>query len=147
METISKAITPKEEKEQEILKKIPAYLLPEIRALLVAIKTEHHTYKSPLPEPSELERYDTIRPDFAERIMKMAEKAQDHTQKMQKFALIGELIQSIMGQVFGLIIVIAAFISSIYLALHGETLIGSVLGSVTLGSVVSIFVLRKRLKD
>ena len=42
---------------------------------------------SPLPSPNDLERYEVINPGFANRLMQMAEKEQEHRMNTQLFLI------------------------------------------------------------
>ena len=42
------------------------------------------TYSGPLPHPAILQQYEAIQPGFAERLLRMAEREQDHQHEMEK---------------------------------------------------------------
>ena len=85
---------------------------------------------SGLPSPQDLRAYEAVRPGFAKSLLLMA-------QREQRFRHITTYI----GQIFGLIITILFLSSSVYLVSTGHEVAGTVLGTVDLVALVTIFVL------
>jgi uncharacterized membrane protein len=71
-------------------------------------KTRPHLFVNTLPTPEQLEYYDQIIPNGAERFMMMVEKQQAHAHEITKRALTAETWQIRIGQIFGLIIWLTA---------------------------------------
>ncbi len=118
-----------EEKKTEILKS-------------VSVTMTHSGY---LPDPLSLSAYDELIPDGADRIMKMAEKQQEHRMKIESTAIGRQTFQSFMGQLFGFFMGLAGIGSGTFLAYNGFTTVGAVIAGGTVVSLVSVFVIGKRL--
>lgn len=86
-----------------ILEAVPENKKEEVKEAIMVIRSE--TYSGPIPPPRALAEYEQIQPGAADRILKMAEKQQDHRMSLEKQAVLGQLQQSKRGQLFGFIIV------------------------------------------
>jgi uncharacterized membrane protein len=82
---------------------------------------------SPLPSPNDLERYEVINPGFANRLMQMAEKEQEHRMNTQLFLINTEktlqtkdLDNIRRGQIFALVSVVLVLLLCAYIAYAGQ---------------------------
>lgn len=116
----------------------------EKRAALLLQKIQH--FSGPLPSPEMLKEYNKILPDSAERIFRMAEKAQDHYEATERKLIELEIKKVPKGQNFAFIIAITGIIGAVICAFLGQVTIGSIIGGATLISVVPYFIPRKRKK-
>jgi uncharacterized membrane protein len=126
------------EKAPDVLDAIP----PDQKARLARITYEKHEYSmraSPLPDPLELEAYNKIIPNGADRILKMAENQSAHRIKIESIAITSQQRQGTCGQVFALIISLSALGLGTYAAVNGQAAFGSLIGGTTLVSLVSAF--------
>ena len=126
------------EKAPEILKTIPE----SKRGDLAAITIEQRTISmrsAPLPEPSELEAYNKIIPNGADRILKMAENQSAHRIEIEKLVIASQQRQGFCGQLFGLLIGLSGLGLATFAAVRGQPWFGSVIGGATLVSLVSTF--------
>lgn len=90
----------------------------------------------PVPPPHILEEYNKIVSGAAERILSMAE----HEQKAQfEFHRLAAR-QYRRGQIFGLIVTLAAFATCLYALLRGFEVAATVIGGVTVVSLATVFV-------
>lgn len=94
----------------------------------------------PIPSPSTLKEYDEIIPGAAERILSMAEQEAAHLRNIEREALIKASEQVKRGQVFGLIIGILAFLTSIIALVLGSEKTAIALGGTTVVGLVAVFV-------
>jgi len=78
--------------------------------------------------------------------MKMAENQQGHRMKIEANVIHGQTLQSKLGQIFGLIIGLAGIGSGTYLASIGATVVGGIIAGGTVVSLVSVFVIGKRIQ-
>lgn len=101
-------------------------------------------HSGPLPDPQSLSSYDQLIPNGADRIMKMAEKQQDHRMKIERTAIGRQTFQSFMGQIFGFLIGLAGIGSGTFLAYNGFTTVGTVIAGGTVVSLVSVFVIGRK---
>lgn len=76
--------------------------------------------------------------------MKMAEKQQNHRMSLESSLVHSQSKQSILGQVFGLIIGLVGIGCGTFLAYSGETTVGGIIAGGTVISLVSVFVIGKK---
>ena len=127
------------EKAPEVLNVIP----PSQKAKLAQVTYHQESVSirsSPLPEPSELAAYNAIIPNGADRLLKMVEAQSAHRVEIERIMIAGKESQARRGQYFGLIIGLAGLFCATYAALKGQSTFGGTIGSVTLVSLVSVFV-------
>jgi uncharacterized membrane protein len=127
------------EKAPEVLNSIP----PPQKAKLAQLTIHQESVSiraSPLPDPSELAAYNSIIPNGADRLLKMVEAQSAHRIDMERIMITSKETQASRGQYFGLIIGLAGLICATYAALKGQPAFGGTIGSVTLVSLVSVFV-------
>lgn len=129
---IFQGINPK--KKEEILRSISFTLIQE------------RTHSGPLPDADTLISYNSVIPDGADRIMRMAENQQQHRMAIEKIAISSQSRQSIVGQWFGLIIGIFGIGCGTFLAYSGATTVGGIIAGGTVISLVSVFVIGKRIQ-
>lgn len=106
-------------------------ILHEGRVQQVQIRKE--VFQGPLPSPDILVGYNQAFPDAAERIVTMAESAQNHKQLMENRMLTEQAKGVRYGQVFAFLIAIVGMICGTYLIAHGASASGlaSIFGPLT----------------
>lgn len=129
------------EEIKEILDSIPD---AEKREKLELFVCRYRFFSGPLPPPEDLNRYDQIIKNGAERIMKRAERQSAHRMEIEKIAIKEQLKQSGKGQNFGFILAILFLIASIVLAMTGHETVASIIGGTTLVSITAVFVTDRR---
>lgn len=147
-ETIKEVIT-ETEKVQEaespvkvILDAVPENKKEEVKEALMIIRSE--MYSGPIPPPEALARYEEIQPGAADRILKMAEKQQEHRMALETKAIGGQVDQSKRGQIFGFILVFVCIAVAVFFAIYfGMTSFAVTFLCVTMVSVVGLFVTGK----
>jgi uncharacterized membrane protein len=109
-------------------------------------------YSGPLPPPKYLEEYNRISPGSAEKIIIMAEKQSEHRRRMEEKFLDGQLsdakgdrFERKRGQIFGFIISVVCIFVSGFLAIKGYTTYAVTIGGGTLISLVSLFILGRKM--
>lgn len=105
---------------------------------------QEKSHSGPLPDAETLIRYNSVIPEGADRIMKMAENQQKHRISIESNLVASQSSQSKLGQVFGLIIGLAGIGCGTYLATIGQEVVGSIIAGGTVVSLVSVFVLGKK---
>lgn len=128
-------------KKTEILK---TFSLSTSLSVEQIVERKFTAHQGPLPQWEDLEKYDQIIPNGADRIMLMAEKQQDHRMKLETTAITEQLSQSKRGQLFGLLIGITAITGGVACILLGHEWSGAFLGGGGLTGLVSVFVIGKR---
>ncbi|AFL85103.1 putative membrane protein [Belliella baltica DSM 15883] len=129
---IFQGVTPK--KKEEILKSISVTMIQE------------RSHSGPLPDADTLIRYNSVIPEGADRIMKMAERQQEHRMSLETKVVNSQSKQSGLGQWFGLIIGLVGIGCGTFLAYSGETTVGGIIAGGTVVSLVSVFVIGKSLQ-
>lgn len=76
-------------------------------------------WSGPLPAPADLEKFNQIIPNGAERILAMAEKEQGHRIEYEKTGLTATVRESRRGQILGAIISVVAIGGAIFTAYIG----------------------------
>lgn len=112
-----------------------------------SILTLEHHYRGPLPPPEILQKYDTVLPGAAERIIAMAERQAAHRQQMEKEVVQGEIAdkeadrqEAHRGQLFGLVIALVAFSCGTALVIMGHAKAGTAIATSVILGLVSVFV-------
>lgn len=98
----------------------------------------------PIPAPEILQRYDQILPGAAERILIMAEEDAKHEHALEKSVLHLASEEVKRGQLYGLIIGVLAFVTSIIALALGSENTAIALGSTTVVGLVAVFVIGKK---
>ena len=91
-----------------------------------------------------MKQYDETVAGAAERIMRMAEKEQDHRIFSEQYSLRKSNALLMRGQIFGFIIVLLLMALGAVLAFFGFTAIAAVIFSATTISLAIIFVLGRK---
>ena len=131
------------EKKEEIIESVLGYLHYQ------SIEYQEEHYSGPLPPPTTLAGYESIVPGSAERILKSSEIQSEHRQYLEKKVIESQVGQSKSGQILGFIIAILFLLAGGYLILKGHDIAGTVLSSLDIVGLVSVFVIgrSKRMKS
>lgn len=100
------------------------------------------SFAGPIPPPEVIKGYESVLPGSAERLMKMAEKEQQHRFEIDNLLTKGYLSLNVRGQILGFMIVIALIVAIVYLTVEGHEYVAGGLTVVAV-SLAVIFVLRK----
>lgn len=138
-----------EERLEEIIRsELNLDTLPEEKTNNIVTKVtriiERQLHFGPLPPSDQLIKYNKIIPNGAERIMKIAEKEQEHKIKTENRLISATVWQIRIGQIFGLIIALTALALGTMCVMNDHDIAGSVLGGAGLTGLVSVFVLGGR---
>lgn len=102
----------------EVIEENPALLeQPVVKAKLVAMMQKHHS--GPLPAPEDFAAYEQALPGACDRILKMAEKQQDHVYSINNKRLDGDMAEAKRGQVLAFIIAMGGVGSCVWTASIG----------------------------
>ena len=97
-------------------------------------------YSGPLPPPGILEKYNSAVPDGADRIIKMAEEEGNHRRAQEAKAVSRESRNSLLGIISAFILGMTSVIGGGYVVIQGHPWPGSLLSSVGLVGLVSVFI-------
>ena len=135
------------EKARRVLAKLPqndrAVLIESFLAIPIESE-ESEEFFGPLPPASMFGEYEHVLPGSAERILRMAEKEQDHRIEWETKALSGEMRQERYGQQLGFWIAISCISGAVYLAMNGQAIIAGILAGTTALGLVGRFIQGKR---
>lgn len=106
--------------------------------------TRRTTFQGPLPPPEVLQQYGEVRPDLVDRIVTMAERQGEHRRAIESKIVEASLRNSGRGQLFGLIIGLFGLGAAALCVIQGHGISGTIIGTVDLVALVSVFVLGRR---
>jgi len=130
-------------KEMEnLLKELPVKKQEAFKSVFARIYYQNN-WKSEFPSPSVMKAYNDAFENGAYKIFLEIQKIADHKIAMDKLAIPIKLKQRRFGQIYGFVIAPCFMIASFILILLGFGIYGTILGSVNLISLVTIFVLDK----
>jgi uncharacterized membrane protein len=119
--------------EGKAVRRIAGRVAEEVEA-----KMSHH--QGPIPDPETLKAYNEVVPDGADRIFSVWEGEVKHRQKLQRLQLWFAGGSTILGQVFGLLVVLTFAGGAIYLIADGKTITGLIVMLPSLGLVALHFI-------
>lgn len=125
--------------------KVLESLDPEKREIIMGAMyaMEQTSYSGPLPAPEDFLEYKKVLPSAPERILKMAEKQQEHRIQMEKDIVAHGMKESTRGQILGVMLVLACLVAAVYLGINGhDWLAGCIIAIVA--SIATIFVLKRK---
>ncbi len=131
----------------EVFKGISPLKKLEILRSISITMIQEKSHSGPLPDAESLVQYNSVIPNGADRIMGMAETQQKHRISMEHKVVSSQSRQSFLGQIFGLIIGLVGIASGTYLASIGATTVGGIIAGGTVVSLVSVFVIGKKVQQ
>lgn len=111
----------------------------------IQIVSRHHS--GPLPSPVDLEYYNRLIDNGAERIMQMAEQEQQHRQQRQTVNDTAIAAFNARGQYFGLAAVVLVIVFALCLLFAGYPGLAATVVTGTIVSIAGVFVLGKKFKE
>lgn len=107
---------------ETILQAAPAEKRKEVLEALTIIQQE--SFSGPIPHPRIMAGYEQVLPGSADRILKMAERQQEHRFGLEKTSVESQQKSNTRGQVFGFILSFLVIIGGIVLLLLGMPILG-----------------------
>jgi len=107
---------------------------------ITTARTEISSYEGPIPHPYILTQYNDIIPNGADRILAMAENQSAHRIQLEKAVVNSDILRAYLGLGSGFIVALTFLICSFILILNNQAFAGTVLGSIDLLALVSLFV-------
>jgi uncharacterized membrane protein len=108
---------------------------------VVAHQSKH--YSGPIPEPSDLQKYEDVKIGFAERIMSMAECESTHRQNIDNRIINSERIGGILGQIIAACMGLSVIVLMGYAISKGFAEQVKWIG-VSIASVVGLFIYKRK---
>lgn len=107
-----------------------------VQRVLQFVRSEY--FSGPIPPPRHLQQYDEISPGSANRIISMAEKAQEHNISMEAKLVAAEISDQKLGMWLGFAALVVLVILAFWAGMTGNNILsGMLLTSATLGVVIS----------
>lgn len=97
-------------------------------------------FVGPIPHPQTLKGYEDVIKGSGDRIIAMAERQQEHRMYMQKTLVNNDFKRSNLGLIAGFTIALVGLGGSIYLGAIGRNVASGIMGTATLGGLVTVFV-------
>jgi len=104
-------------------------------------------WQGPLPPPGLLKSYNEIIPNGAERILTEMQRQAKHRMELESRVIPEQQRQSRRGQVYGLVVALSFLVASFILIAMGFGLFGTIMGSVDLVALVTVFVIGRQQID
>ncbi len=121
---------------------------PDIKELLLKTMTvmqSQSVHRSgPLPSPEDLEHYNEVIPNGADRIMKMAENQLEHRLSIEKSVVNSNNNDSRLGQIFGFVLSIVCIGAAVYLGINDHEWLAGIIATTTIIGLITTFVLGKK---
>ena len=138
------------EEVEELLEDMPEPQRKAVRAILVGVSYQR-MWRGPLPPPDILKQYNDAFPDGAQKIFESSQQQAKHRMDLENRVIPEDQRQSSQGQLFGFITAMSFLLVSGILGYSGHEVGGTILGTVDLVALVTVFVLgrssqRKSLK-
>jgi uncharacterized membrane protein len=135
-------------KANDVLKQLQRLPIDQQKLIFSRTVNISASYTSgPLPQSTEIKKYDEIIPNGADGIMKMAEKRLSHdTNVLDRESRTDRWI-SISGQIFGFVVAIVMIIASAYLISIGKEMAGGIFGGTLILGLVSLFLNRGKMNN
>lgn len=128
--------------EKVILEAVPKDKKEMVERALTVIRSE--IYSGPIPSPESFEKYEKVLPGAADRILKMAERQQEHRMSLEKEAVGSQVRQGKRGQVFGFVIFFICIAVAIFFAVKLDMkTFASVFLTGTMVAVIGLFITGK----
>ena len=126
------------------LNEIDPTLRQELIQTIIGVTAISKVHSGPLPDVETLNGYNQIIPNGAERLMQQVEKQSQHRRDIENRVIKWNSIESLIGQLCGMIIAGSVLFASYRLAMNGHEAVASVLGGTTIVGLTSIFVYGKK---
>lgn len=97
-----------------------------------------------LPPPAMLREYEEISPGFAERLMAMVERQQDHRHQLEDLTVRGNERRANWGIWIGAGVVLLVLAAAVTLSLLGHETVAAVIGGLDIVGLATVFVVGRR---
>lgn len=101
-------------------------------------------YQGIIPKPEDLQKYEAIKPGFADRLIKLTEEEVIHRRAMERKVVNGSVGTVYFGQTLGFLAVCSVIYLCYQFLIHGEAVSGASLASAVLIGLAWVFVTGKR---
>ncbi len=107
------------------------------------IVLEREYFVGPIPPPNILKQYNDIQPGFADRIISLAEKENQHRHEIEKSFVNNNFSLYRAGQICGCFVTSLAIVTGAVVAIKGSVAFGGLLSTAGLAALASTFIYGK----
>ncbi|WP_446786960.1 DUF2335 domain-containing protein [Macellibacteroides fermentans] len=130
----------------EVLESLPEDKRKVLVRALYAIESSS-SFRGPLPPPEILNGYESVLPGASERILKMAEKQQEHRIDVERMIVDRQTKQSGFGQIWGGCLAVLFGVIACILGYTGHDWLAGIIATSTIIGLATIFVLNRKAKE
>ena len=130
--------------DNPIWKSLPKDIRPKVLTLVRQVSVRSRIVSGPLPSSDGLAKYERIAPGAADRLLTLVEQQSGHRIRIETYVIQSQQNQSYLGQILGFFVAIAFLIGAVFTVVHGFALSGTIIGSLDLIGLVTVFVLGRR---
>lgn len=134
------------EERRQLARRVTDPAPPQQQQGTYNVRVEGISFRGPLPPPEVLQRYDQITPGLADRIVRMAEKNQDHRHNLENTVIPSRVKLEQRGQIIGALLGIAMIISGTAIVATGMPIVGVSIIGTTAVALAGLFVYTDRSK-
>ena len=98
----------------------------------------HTEISGPIPPPQVLQQYNSIVPDAAERIIRMAEKQSEHRMYLERKVVDSGVLKSYLGMIFAAGIAVYGLYIAKEISVNGNPWAAGIIAALDLGGLVSV---------
>jgi len=131
------------EKKLQLIEFLEGRISPQ-QAQQVVVTTQSQITSSPVPPAQLLEGYNAAIPNGAERLFALVEAQSAHRQKIESTVVDSQAKRSDLGQKFAFTLALCFGAMAVYFASIGQAALAGTVLSVTIGGMVTTFVLGQK---
>lgn len=124
----------------KLIELVPKEKKERANAIVSIVRESLVAFSGPIPPPEQFAQYEKILPGSADRILKMAEKQQDHRIEVEKEAISKSLSHNRRGQTFGFIAMLLMLGLAVLFVFKGMKWWAGIIGTVTIATLVTLFI-------
>jgi uncharacterized membrane protein len=109
-----------------------------------AVLSAEYRHSGPLPDPRTLQMYDAVMPGLGERIVTMAEDEARHRRDLERKVVGSDVDRARDGQRMAFALAVFFLGASVWLALAGHPVPGTIIGTVDIVALVTVFIVGRR---
>ena len=102
------------------------------------------SFEGPIPPPQVLQQYNTIVPNAAERIIRMAEKQSDHRMDLEKRVVYSNVKKSYAGMGLATVIALYGLYIAKEIAINGNPATAGIIAALDIGGLISVAIYNVR---
>ena len=104
----------------------------------ITVQKSYTEISGPIPPPQILQQYNSIVPNAAERIVRMAEKQSDHRMDLERKVVNSDVVKSYAGMIFAAIIALYGLYIAKEISINGNPWAAGIIAALDLGGLISI---------